>query len=81
MSQEPGSDDDYEGSDFEDNAVDDGIDEMEKIRNAMAREKKKADKYKDRQIHREKEEKEKLKFQAKCDNPLILNKNLDGFMK
>lgn len=49
------SDDDYE-EDFQDNAVDDGQDEMEKIRQAMAREKKKADRFQERQMHREKEE-------------------------
>lgn len=38
------SDDDYE-EDFQDNAVDDGQDEMERIRQAMAREKKKADRF------------------------------------
>ena len=46
-------DDDYE-EDFQDNAVDDGQDEMEKIRQAMAREKKKADRFQERQMHREK---------------------------
>lgn len=52
MASQDASDDDYE-EDFQDNAVDDGQDEMERIRNAMAREKQKADKFKERQIHRE----------------------------
>jgi len=38
MSQDNYSDEDYE-EDFQDNANEDGQDEMERIRNAMAREK------------------------------------------
>lgn len=74
------SDDDYE-EDFQDKPEDEDQDEMERIRNAMQREKAKADKYKERQIHREREEQQKHKFQAAANNPLQLNKNLDGFMK
>lgn len=55
MSNDGYSDEDYE-EDFQDNANDDGGDEMERIRNAMAREKKKADKFQERQILNKKEE-------------------------
>lgn len=62
------SDEDYD-EDFQDNA-DDGTDEMEKIRNAMAREKLKADKFKERQVNQPKitkpqEKMNALKFQGK----------------
>ena len=60
MSRGGQSDDDYE-EDFQDNAQDDA-DEMERIRNAMAREKQKADKFKEKQIQREKVEQDKHRF-------------------
>lgn len=50
MSADHYSDEEYEDDGFDKNAGDDGVDEMDKIRKAMEREKKKANKFNERQV-------------------------------
>ena len=84
LSNDGASDDDYEEDQWDKNAEDDGVNEMEKIRNAMNRDKMKADKFKEQQQFsmNQQEASEKYKFQgANRNNPLQVQRNLDGFTK
>ena len=65
---------------------DDGLDEVDRIRAAMASEKMKAQQYSEQQIVRKVEPKATNKLsqlgqQKTTGNPMNLNKNLDGFAK
>jgi hypothetical protein len=63
----------------------DGLDEVERIRQAMAKEKIKAKQFSEKQILRKVEPAPTNKFsqmgQNKGANPMNLQKNLDGFAK
>lgn len=83
VSADQDSDEDYEEDQWDKNAEDDGVDEMQKIRNAMEREKKKADKFRERQqeaLVTESTSKSK-KIGDPRHNPLIKDKNLDPFIR
>lgn len=61
-----------------------GKDEVEQIKQAMVREKAKADKFIEKQISKQKvESSQKIGVTSGggASNPLQLNKNLDGFIK
>ena len=83
VSADQDSDEEYEEDQWDKNAEDDGVDEMQKIRNAMEREKKKADKFRERQqeaLVTESTSKSK-KIGDPRHNPLIKDKNLDPFIR
>mmetsp|Transcript_4407 Transcript_4407/g.7484 ORF Transcript_4407/g.7484 Transcript_4407/m.7484 type:complete len:411 (+) Transcript_4407:466-1698(+) len=71
------SEEDYEEN-FEEKVDDSGLDEMERLRNAMAREKAKAEKFNVKNLGKKVVE---AKPAGPLNNPLKPQKNMDGFVK
>ena len=84
-SQQKRQENDYEEP-LDEPIEDGGVDEVDRIRQAMANEKMKAQQYSEKQIVRKVESKPTNKLnqlgqQKVAGNPLNLQKNLDGFAK
>ena len=73
------SEEDYDEGGFDDVNEDQGVDEMEKLRLAMAKEKAKAQKFNTNKTYNNKVIEKKHLMGGKQHNPLALEKDLGGF--